>query len=361
MIKRRVSMRDFCLELPKRRQSIGSVLACDTSDRLTEIQNIPDPVDVSVGGQHSLVLTQNGDVYSFGCNGEGALGRSTSSSEPGSESLPALVDLPGKALCITAGGSHSACLLANGSVYAWGSFRLTIDGIALKPTQILAGTECCSIASGRNHLVVLSTRGKVYTMGCPEHRQLRSIPERSVLRPNQISIRSANPFNAIWATNTCCFLRESQTETIWAVDLNNCQQFAPIKTTLKDVTQIAGGDHHTLMLQENRLYFVVGLGETSTEIVLVRNLECSNIVSVACGDVCSFAITEDGLLYSWGTDSRLQLGMAGKDDQPIRVISRNTANKKILLVSAAARHALFLAQGIPYVFNSLKDSLLAFS
>ncbi|XP_002019186.2 regulator of chromosome condensation [Drosophila persimilis] len=353
-------MRDFCLELPKRRQSIGSVLACDTSDRLTEIQNIPDPVDVCAGGQHSLVLTQSGDVYSFGCNGEGALGRSTSSSEPGSESLPALVDLPGKALCITAGGSHSACLLANGSVYAWGSFRLTIDGIALKPTQILAGTECCSIASGRNHLVVLSTRGKVYTMGCAEHRQLRSIPERSVLRPNQINIRSANPFNAIWATNTCCFLRESQTETIWAADLNNCQHFAPIKTTLKDVTQIAGGDQHTLMLQGNRLFSVVGLGESGTEIVSqlapVRNLECSNIVSVACGDVWSYAITEDGLLYSWGTDS----SKAGKDDKPTRVISRNTANKKILLVSATARHALFLAQFNPYVFNSLKDNLLTF-
>ncbi|XP_033236632.1 regulator of chromosome condensation-like [Drosophila pseudoobscura] len=357
MSKRRVSVRDFCMELPKRRQSIGSVLACDTAGRLTEIQNIPDPVDVSAGGQHSLVLTRSGDVYSFGCNGEGALGRSTSSSEPGSESLPAVVDLPGKALCITAGGSHSACLLANGSVYAWGSFRLTIDGIVLKPTQILAGTECCSIASGRNHLVVLSTRGKVYTMGSAEHRQLRSIQKRSVLRPNQIKIRSANPFNAIWTTNTCCFLRESQTETIWAADLNNCQHFAPIKTTLKDVTQIAGGDHDTLMLQGNRLFSVVGLGESVSQLAPVRNLESSNIVSVACGDVCSYAITADGLLYSWGTDS----SKAGKDDQAIRVISRNTANKKLLLASATAWHALFLAQVNPYVFNSLKDNLLTFS
>jgi len=189
----------FHLDLPKRRHIIGNVLVCGTGDtgqlglgedvlerkRPALVENIPNAVDVCAGGMHCLVLTKNGDVYSFGCNDEGALGRD--SSEEGSESTPALIDLPGKALCISAGDSHSACLLEDGSVYAWGSFRdshgnmgLTIDGNKRTPINLLEGTVCCSIASGADHLVILTTAGKVYTVGCAEQGQLGRISERSV-------------------------------------------------------------------------------------------------------------------------------------------------------------------------------------
>lgn len=62
-------------------------------------------------------------MSSFGCNDEGALGRDTS--EEGSECEPGNVDLPSKAIQVTAGDSHSAALLDNGKVFAWGSFRVS--------------------------------------------------------------------------------------------------------------------------------------------------------------------------------------------------------------------------------------------
>lgn len=53
------------------------------------------------------------------------MGRNTSDIED-SEFTPDLVDLPGKVIQISAGDSHTAALLDDGKVYAWGTFRVSI-------------------------------------------------------------------------------------------------------------------------------------------------------------------------------------------------------------------------------------------
>lgn len=62
----------------------------------------------------------------FGCNDEGALGRSTSDQED-AEFTAGIVDLPGKVKQISAGDSHTAALLEDGSVFAWGTFRVSFS------------------------------------------------------------------------------------------------------------------------------------------------------------------------------------------------------------------------------------------
>lgn len=62
-------------------------------------------------------------VYTFGCNDEGALGRDTS--EEGSETRPGLVELEEKIVQVSAGDSHTAALTDDGRVFLWGSFRVS--------------------------------------------------------------------------------------------------------------------------------------------------------------------------------------------------------------------------------------------
>lgn len=81
-----------------------------------------DIIAIAAGGMHNVCLRLSGNVLTFGCNDEGALGRDTS--KDGSETEPGSVDLPGKAIQVTAGDSHSAALLEDGRVFAWGSFRV---------------------------------------------------------------------------------------------------------------------------------------------------------------------------------------------------------------------------------------------
>lgn len=62
-------------------------------------------------------------LYTFGCNDEGALGRDTT--EEGSETVPAKVTLEQKVVQVSAGDSHTAALTEDGTVYIWGSFRVS--------------------------------------------------------------------------------------------------------------------------------------------------------------------------------------------------------------------------------------------
>ncbi|KAH6919888.1 hypothetical protein HPB50_029124 [Hyalomma asiaticum] len=86
------------------------------------VADLKDVADVVAGGMHTLCLTADGKVWSFGCNDDGALGRRTSSLD-GSETTPGTVEIPEMVTRVTAGDSHSAALTVSGKVYLWGNFR----------------------------------------------------------------------------------------------------------------------------------------------------------------------------------------------------------------------------------------------
>ena len=62
-------------------------------------------------------------VYTWGCNDEGALGRKTGD---GDEYLPGHVEKLSrvKVVQVSGGDSHTAALASNGNVYLWGVFRV---------------------------------------------------------------------------------------------------------------------------------------------------------------------------------------------------------------------------------------------
>uniref|UniRef100_A0A0G4IFC5 EGF-like domain-containing protein n=1 Tax=Chromera velia CCMP2878 TaxID=1169474 RepID=A0A0G4IFC5_9ALVE len=77
---------------------------------------------VAAGGSHSLILTRSGRVYSFGriFVGEIELGDNQT------PQTPQLIGVPGRVVEVSAGGSHSSgshsfALMADGTLYGWGS------------------------------------------------------------------------------------------------------------------------------------------------------------------------------------------------------------------------------------------------
>uniref|UniRef100_A0A1A9WTS1 RCC1-like domain-containing protein n=1 Tax=Glossina brevipalpis TaxID=37001 RepID=A0A1A9WTS1_9MUSC len=374
----------FPLPLPERSRVCGRVFVCGQGDvgqlglgddpskferkRPTLLEKVLNVVDIAAGGMHSLLLTLEGHVYSFGCNDEGALGRN------GSEFIPSIINLPDKVVKISAGDSHSACLLEDGRVFGWGSFRdshgnmgLTLQGNQPLPIDILPGESCCNIASGADHLVILSCVGQVYTIGCGEQGQLGRVSLRSasgdgrygktdLLTPRQVVIRRAKLIENIWATTYCTFLKESQTGNIWAFGLNNFKQLAcskdmspityPINTNLDHVLQIAGGQHHTMLLRDDGRVEVIGckeygrLGLRSIQqdvdtLTPITFLTKKSIIDISCGDAQSFALTSDGKLYAWGMGTNHQLGTGSEEDglEPTLIESKQIVDKRIIKAS----------------------------
>ncbi|XP_052865946.1 regulator of chromosome condensation [Anopheles cruzii] len=356
------------------------------------VASVADVVDIRAGGMHSLCLTAAGKVYSFGCNDEGALGRDTS--DEGSEFEPKAIDLPGPCVKISGGDSHSACLLEDGRVFAWGSFRdshgnmgLTLEGNKRLPIEVVPDQQWVDIASGSDHLVLLSDGGNIYTVGCAEQGQLGRISSRAasgesrrgktqLLKPGIVTRRGkAVVADAIWATTYCTFFREPQTARIYAFGLNNyCQLgikrsetkpvYVPEMTSFTDVEHIAGGQHHTIALKNDGKVYVIGRKEygrlglgaveqDATSLTPIERLGGADrkVVSVSCGETTSFAITDKGEVYAWGMGSSNQLGTGKEDDEdsPVLLASQQVQGKVMLKVSGGGQHSLFLVQEKPAV------------
>ena len=78
------------------------------------VKDIESAVEVEAGGMHTVVLDSGGQVWTFGCNDEGSLGRVVEEEEECF--VPGKVEIEEKVVGISAGDSHTAALTETGQV-----------------------------------------------------------------------------------------------------------------------------------------------------------------------------------------------------------------------------------------------------
>ncbi|XP_023711551.1 regulator of chromosome condensation isoform X2 [Cryptotermes secundus] len=366
-------------------------LGADTLERSRPavVPCVDHVIDVCAGGMHTVCLTESGEVITFGCNDEGALGRDTS--KEGSEMEPGKVILEGRVVQITAGDSHTAALLADGKVYAWGSFRdssgtmgLSSKGTEKQPIEMLPGYVVVKIASGADHLVMLDENGQLYTCGCGEQGQLGRVTERGASRGSRQGMahllspmlvtfkpRHRPEFEDVWAGTYCTFAKEKSKGDIYVFGLNNYNQlgleeqkshFHPVVSRAfsgKSWVQICGGQHHSIALDSEGVIYVLGrkeygrlgLGEDcddAKELIPISALRDKKCVDISCGSAVSFAVTDEGELYAWGMGSTGQLGTGKEEDvhTPQVIKSKQLESHHVLHVSGGGQHTVLLAKSV---------------
>lgn len=88
---------------------------------------------------------------------------------------------------------------------------LTLEGNKRLPVQLLKETKSVDIASGTDHLVILTINGKIFTVGCAEQGQLGRISVRSasgesrrgkteLLQPSMVFLKKGKLVQKIWAS-----------------------------------------------------------------------------------------------------------------------------------------------------------------
>ncbi|MBN3290363.1 RCC1 protein, partial [Polypterus senegalus] len=298
-------------------------------------------VQAEAGGMHTVCLGKSGTIYTFGCNDEGALGRDTN--EEGSEMVPAKVELNEKIIQVSAGDSHTAALTEDGRVYIWGSFRDNNGVIGLleplkpcaKPVQFKMDHAVVKIASGNDHLMMLTAGGILYSSGCGDQGQLGRVPELFTNRGGRRGLGTVS--------NNSCFTPINLTA---------------FKNSTKSWVAFSGGQHHTVCLDsEGKVYSLgraeygrLGLGKEAEEKripTLVPVL--TDVISVACGASVSYAVTRNGHLYAWGMGTNMQLGTGEEDDEwsPIEMTGKQLEKRAVLSVSSGGQHTVLLVQDKP--------------
>lgn len=133
---------------------------------------------IAVGAFHNLALQEDGTLWAWGNNEYGQLG--TGDTQPRSQPVPVwglsnltLVD-------IAAGGWHSTALTDEGEVYAWGRGehgRLGFGDdksskMVPQKVQLLVGANIVQVSCGGTHSVALTLDGRMYSFGRGDHGRL---------------------------------------------------------------------------------------------------------------------------------------------------------------------------------------------
>ncbi|KAL3854212.1 hypothetical protein ACJMK2_013489, partial [Sinanodonta woodiana] len=135
------------------------------------ILNTRTVLQVALGGEHSLFLTDTDEVYSCGSNKSRQLGVASLDVQYSFD--PCLVqDVSGKHVThIACGCSHSACVCSDGLVYTWGDSKSGQCGLDIKDAVVTSPslvdlthvTETCEGEGGHAHIVQVAC-GATHTL-----------------------------------------------------------------------------------------------------------------------------------------------------------------------------------------------------
>ncbi|KAI8797509.1 E3 ubiquitin-protein ligase HERC4 isoform X1 [Biomphalaria glabrata] len=238
-------------------------------------------IQVAAGASHSVVLTQAHEVLTWGKNTEGQLGRGDV--EESSRGTPKLVK--SLAVCcvlqVACGYDHTIVLTNEGCVGTWGSNAYGQLGLGPNKSPwinipnfitCLKGLPIAQVAAGGNHSLILSKSGAVYGWGRNSFGQLGLNDTSDCYLPNQCRpLRSQRiKYICCGENHTACLTVDGRVFTYGAGTYGQLghgsynNEILPrqvIELSGSEVSQIACGRSHTMAFvpKSGRLY-TFGLG-----------------------------------------------------------------------------------------------------
>jgi filamentous hemagglutinin family protein len=308
-------------------------------------------------------------------------------------------------MMIASGYDHTVALTDDGYVFSWGSnvYGQLGDGTTndgLMPVQVLSGGQgggtylhnVSKISAGGYHSVALVDDGSVYDWGYNGYGQLGNNATANSLTPVRVhgvnDVGNLSGISEIAAGGFETAAVGSGFVYCWGYngegELGNnsiVDSHVPIQvlsgaqgggTYLHNISKLAVGGCQVLALVSDGTVFAWGyngdgeLGDGTTNDRLVPAQVLSgeqgggtylhNISQISAGDAHSLALANSGFVYGWGYNNEGQLGNGTTNDahSPVRVLSgaqgagvylQNVSN-----ISAGAAHSLAIASGA-YVFS----------
>ena len=241
-----------------------------------KVPGLPAVAQVSVNGRHALAVGADGTLWAWGSNTGGQLGDGKTEAQEPSAATPVRVSFAGKIAKAAAGGSFSVAMDTLGQVFSWGKNDVgqlgnrTFTDSAV-PLRNDAPYGITSIAAGQDWGMAVRSvplGGSVWTWGSNANGQL-GVP--------------------LTTTSSSAAVR-------------------PGGQLMKDITTLAAGDQHALVLQNDGTVWSWGdnrQGQLGDGTVTSRYLpaKVSSIqapTQIAAGRGTSTAVSSTGALLAWG-------------------------------------------------------------
>ncbi|WP_082309745.1 RCC1 domain-containing protein [Nonomuraea sp. SBT364] len=230
----------------------------------------------------------------------------------GRQSGPAIAASPNQGW---AWGSNSSGELGDGG-----------PGLAVSPVTIDQGTvEFRDIAAGRSHSVALDHDGRVWAWGANDTGQLgQGMNTPPVLTPKLVpgltdivQVAANGDFSLALSSAGVLFTWGSNSHGQLGDGTQTTQQDPTKLLALTGITRVAAGDRHTLALVSGRLWSwgsnadgQLGNGTTTDASLPLKVLQPDgeDFVDIEGGAAHSLALSEQGRVWSWGSNFHGQLG-----------------------------------------------------
>ncbi|XP_067850555.1 probable E3 ubiquitin-protein ligase HERC4 isoform X2 [Heptranchias perlo] len=219
-------------------------------------------VRVACGKHHTLAVFENGSVFSWGDGTYGQLGLGECQSIVSHPRRVELFRVP--IVQVTCGHYHSLALSKDGAIYSWGQNSYGQLGLGegfnsqIRPQCVisLTGIPVAQIAAGGEHSFALSLSGAVFSWGRNNHGQLGLNDTEDKVNPcfvnelkrlNVTYISCGSQHTAVLTKDgsvlTCGEGTSGQLGLSTTTDVTTFQK---VEQMLGEVSQIACGSYHTL-------------------------------------------------------------------------------------------------------------------
>ena len=328
---------------------------------------------MATGYTHSLALGSDGNIYSWGDNKYGQLGRTPSSTTPADR--PGIVTRPEgvkRFTQISAGADFSLAIGSDGNIYSWGFPGTNEDynmlgrdtkiipadhpGIVTRPEGVKRFTQ---ISAGYIFSLAIGDDGNIYSWGNEKWGILGRYPAQgpAANRPGKVILprRASKPTQISAGDEYSLAIDSNGTLYSWGWmntgrdgDLGDLPNIVSSKNGVSKFTQISAGDYDlALALGSDGNIYSWGtneydqLGRTPSSTtpagkpgIVTPPEGVKGFTQISAEDKFALVIGSDGILYSWGNNDNGQLGRdtgsASKDGTPRAVLPPKDAQNYTL-------------------------------
>lgn len=289
---------------------------------------------IRAGENHSLALTSDGRVWSWGSNGGGELGDGTQTNR--NSPVPLVISAGmGKVIQIDAGDYFSMALDESGTLWAWGyngDRQISKDPNAqyLTPFKVALPGPVARFACGGSHVLVVDQSGALWSWGNNENGQLGLGHTNPTIGISQITkpLGMGNITSLAASANSSYAL--DSTGKVWSWGYNdggqlgngsNMSQLQPVAvdvtTGISPIRSISAGESHVVASAVDGSiwtwgyngYGQLGTGnitDANSPVKLVAGLTLASDLST--GNYHSLAVSPAGTVWAWGNNDYGQLG-----------------------------------------------------
>uniref|UniRef100_A0AAQ4RKY3 RCC1 and BTB domain containing protein 2 n=1 Tax=Gasterosteus aculeatus aculeatus TaxID=481459 RepID=A0AAQ4RKY3_GASAC len=247
----------------------------------------------------------------------------------------------------------------------------------LPPEELRLIRQACVFGSAANEALYVTVNDEVFALGTNCSGCLGLGDLQSTIEPRRIDVLCGKKIVSLsYGTGPHVVITTADGE-VFAWGHNGYSQLgngttnhgltpALVSTNLigKRVTEVACGSHHNIALTTDGEVFAwgynnsgqVGSGSTVNQPTPRRVSSCLQnkvVVNIACGQLCSMAVLDNGEIYGWGYNCNGQLGLGNNGNQqtPCRIAALQGIN--IVQVACGYAHTLALTdEGMVYAWGA---------